>query len=340
MNYKKLTMKCGHCKQEGHTKRTCSILKQAMGPSIDDKSTYLKAPLKWLGGKASLLDDIAALLPKKINNYIEPFLGGGTVLLGVLCLKQQNKIQINGNLYASDMNSNIIGLYQNIQSRCDHLIAALQEIVATYSTITGDTVNHNAVSLEEALTSRESYYYWTRSIFNSLPQEEKISPRGSAMILFLNKTCFRGVYRESGNGFNVPFEKIIKNQTVFDEAHLRAISNLIQGVRFHCQSFENAMAMAQEGDVVYLDPPYVPEKVTSFVSYNADGFSGEQHILLFNMTHELVERHVKIIMSNADVPLVRQAFPEPYQTQVISVRRSIHSKKPGSKTNEVLITNA
>jgi DNA adenine methylase len=274
-----------------------------------------------------------------MNNYIEPFLGGGSVLLGVLSLQQQGKIQINGTLYASDSNPNIIGLYQNIQSHCDELIAALQDIVATYSTIQGTEVNRKATTLEEALSSRESYYYWTRTTFNAMPQEEKVSPRGSALLLFLNKTCFRGVYREGPHGLNVPFEKQNQNQTIFDEAHMRAVSELIQGVHFRCQRFEDALAIARQGDVIYLDPPYAPETATSFVGYNADGFSGENHALLFDMTHKLAEKRVKVIMSNADVPLVRQAFPEPYQTQVISVRRAIHSKKPESKTNEVLITN-
>jgi len=285
------------------------------------------------------MNEVLALYPTHMNNYIEPFLGGGSVLLGVLSLRQQGKIQIDGNLYASDSNPNTIGLYQNIQSHCEELITALQEIVAIYTTIQGDIVNRKATTLDEALTSRESYYYWTRSTFNALLKEEKVSPRGSAMLLFLNKTCFRGVYREGPHGLNVPFEKQNQNQTVFDAAHLRQISEWIQGVRFHCQGFEESMANAAVGDVVYLDPPYAPETATSFVGYNADGFSGQKHALLFDMTHKLAEKGVKVIMSNADVPLVRKAFGAPYLTQVISVRRAIHSKKPESKTNEVLITN-
>lgn len=330
-------MKCGHCKQEGHSKRTCALLTQPV--NNETKITYLKPPLKWVGGKGQILDQVLALFPTHMNNYIEPFLGGGSILLGLLSLQQQGKIQIDGNLYASDSNPNTIGLYQNIQSHCEELIAALQDIVATYSAIQGTTVNRNATTLEEALSSRESYYYWTRSTFNALLKEEKVSPKGSAMLLFINKTCFRGVYREGPNGLNVPFEKQNQNQTIFEEAHLRAVSERIQGVHFRCQKFEDAMANAERGDVVYLDPPYAPETATSFVGYNADGFSGENHALLFDMTHKLAEKHIKVIMSNADVPLVRQAFPEPYQTQVISVRRAIHSKKPESKTNEVLITN-
>jgi len=324
-------MKCGHCKQEGHSKRTCPSL-------INVETTIIKPPLKWVGGKTQILDQVLAVFPRTINNYIEPFLGGGSVLLGLLSLRQQDNIHVNGTIYASDSNPNTIGLYQNIQSRCDELIAALQDIVATYSTIQGTTVNRKAATLDEARTSRESYYYWTRSTFNALSREEKVSPRGSAMLLFLNKTCFRGVYREGPHGLNVPFEKQNQNQTIFDAAHLHTLSELIQGVQFICQGFEASMTIAERGDVVYLDPPYAPEKATSFVGYNADGFSGKQHQTLFDMTHRLNEKHVTVIMSNADVPLVRQAFGAPYHTQVISVRRAIHSKKPDARTNEVLIT--
>jgi len=348
-------MKCGHCKQEGHSKRTCPVLaaaasaaasaatstaaSTATSTAASTATTYVKPPLKWVGGKAQLLEQIFALFPTRMNNYIEPFLGGGSVLLGLLSLRQQGKIQIDGNLYASDSNPNTIGLYQNIQSHCEELIDALQTIVTRYSAIQGTHVNRKATTLEEALSSRESYYYWTRFTFNGISQENKVSPRGSAMLLFLNKTCFRGVYREGPHGLNVPFEKQNQNQTIFDAVHLRQVSELIQGVRFTCQGFEASMAHAEQGDVVYLDPPYAPETATSFVGYNADGFSGEKHVLLFDMTHRLAEKRVKVIMSNADVPLVRAAFDEPYHTQVISVRRAIHSKNPESKTNEVLITN-
>jgi len=281
---------------------------------------------------------VLALFPAQMNHYIEPFLGGGSVLLGLLTWRQQGKIQIHGTIYACEANPNLIGLYQNIQSCCNELILALQEIVEMYRTIHGDIVNRNALTEEDACTSRESYYYWIRSIFNAMTKEEKVSPKGSAMLIFLNKTCFRGLYREGPHGLNVPFEKQNQHQTIFEEAHLRHISELIQGVHFICQDFEASMALAKAGDLVYLDPPYVPEKVSSFVGYNADGFSGKQHKTLFDSMHTLVQKGVKVIMSNADVPLVRESFPAPYHIQTISVRRAIHSKKPQSRTNEVLIT--
>jgi DNA adenine methylase len=327
-------MKCSNCSQEGHTKRKCPQAVKAPQPA----NLIVKPPLKWVGGKTQIIEQVLALFPKTMKDYVEPFLGGGSVLLALL--SSRNHIQISGNIKASDTNPNTIGLYQNIQSHIDELLEELTTLMATYSTIEGITVNRKATTEEEATSSRESYYYWIRSTFNALSQEDKIKPKGSAYLLFLNKTCFRGLYREGPNGLNVPFEKQHQHPTVFEEAHLRQVSALIQGVIFTCQPFEDALATVEEGDFVYLDPPYAPETATSFVGYNADGFSGEAHELLFNTCHKLSENKVKLLMSNADVPLVRDAFlTSIYDTRTIEVRRAIHSKKPGAKTNEVLITN-
>jgi len=332
-------MKCSNCSQEGHNKRKCPQATQAkqskVTPSIN---LIVKPPLKWVGGKTQIIDQVLALFPKTIKNYVEPFLGGGSVLLALLSYR--NQIQVEGHIKASDTNPNTIGLYQNIQSNIEELLEELTALMATYSALEGTIVNRKATTEEEALSSRESYYYWVRSTFNALSQEDKIKPKGSAYLLFLNKTCFRGLYREGPHGLNVPFEKQHQHPTVFEEAHLRQVSALIQGVIFTCQPFQEALSTVEEGDFVYLDPPYAPETATSFVGYNADGFSGEAHELLFNTCHKLSENKVKLLMSNADVPLVKEAFIEPqYETRTIEVRRAIHSKKPDAKTNEVLITN-
>jgi len=294
--------------------------------------------LKWVGGKTQIIDKVLALFPKEIQSYHEPFLGGGSVLLALLSQIKSKKIQVNGTIYASDLNSNLVGLYKNIQSKPEDFLKEVKTLLETYEKITGTLVNRRATNLEEATTSQESYYYWIRSRFNALNKEDRATPLGSAMFIFMNKTCFKGVYREGPNGFNVPFGHY-KNPGVLEEEHVRQISALIKDVVFTCQPFSLSLQKVQPGDFVYLDPPYAPENEKSFVGYTASGFSLKEHQDLFKDTRVLCTNGAKMLMSNADVKLVKDAFPAPtYQTQIVSCRRAINSKNPAAKTNEVLIS--
>ena len=299
----------------------------------------VKPVLKWVGGKTQILDDVLSLFPKKMKNYHEPFVGGGSVLLGLLSHVKSGKINVSGKIYASDLNSNLIGLYKNIQSHPTELIDEVKNHIKEFSNITGTRVNRKSSTLEEALTSPESYYFWIRSRFNALSKEDRTTPMASAMLLFMNKTCFRGVYREGPNGFNVPFGNY-KNPSILDEEHIMCVSELIKDVIFKTCSYSDALTGITSGDFIYLDPPYAPESTTSFVSYTADGFNMDNHNLLFKLCSGMTEKHISFLMSNAEVKLVTDSFPTPsYKTKILSCRRAINSKNPEAKTNEVLITN-
>lgn len=290
--------------------------------------------LKWVGGKGRILDTVIGLFPTKIRNYHEPFLGGGSVLLSVLSSKH---IQVSGTVYASDINFNLVTLYKNIQSHVDELIYELNLIKTEFdSSKDGTIINRNPRNIQEALTSPESYYYWIRYIFNHLKGDDRVSVKASAMVLFMNKTCFRGVYREGPHGFNVPYGNY-KNPVLVDEDHLRTVANLIKHVVFTCEDFSESFKRVKQGnlDFMYLDPPYVPETKKSFVSYTSLGFDSDKHTTLFDLFKNTGAR---ILMSNSDVDSVRETFSS-YTIHTVSCRRSINSKDPSSCTNEVLIAN-
>ena len=159
------------------------------------------------------------------------------------------------------------------------------------------------------------------------------------MFIFLNKTCFRGVFRVGPNGFNVPYGHY-KNPEIINRDHLDEIHNLIQPVIFECCDFNTSLTNVESNDFVYLDPPYAPETDTSFVGYTENGFNIDNHNNLFKLIHILTNTNKKMMLSNADVSLVRENFTtEKYNTTSILCKRSINSKNPDAKAKEVIIKN-
>ena len=205
-------------------------------------------------------------------------------------------------------------------------------------------LNRKPNNIEEAKEKKENYYYWIRSEYNKLTAQEKKTILGSAMFIFLNKTCFRGLFRMGPNGFNVPYGHY-NNPEIINQTHLEHIHRLIQNVVFECRDFTESLVTMEPGDFVYLDPPYAPENETSFVGYTDNGFELEKHKKLFEMVHILTrDTNKKVMMSNADVKLVRDNFVNNnnnniYHISSILCKRSIHSKKPDTKAKEVIIKN-
>lgn len=299
-----------------------------------------KPLLKWVGGKTQILEKIIGEFPTNIKNYHEIFIGGGSVLFALLYLIKSKTIQITGTINAYDLNSDLINMYKVVQSKPKKLFAKITSINNTYNEIEDDeeVKNKKPTTIEEGLSSKESYYYWIRKQYNTKsekPLTEKGKIKRAAMFIFLNKTCFRGLYRTGPNGFNVPYGNY-KNPTIIDKEHLMEISELIANVNFTNLDFSESVTQVQPGDFVYMDPPYAPENTTSFVGYTDGGFGIEAHTKLFDISKEFKKTNKYFIMSNADVKLVRDNFPG-FKIESIDCKRAINSKNPGAKTKEVII---
>jgi len=327
--------------EEAQTAISPSLL-YAWSPSMLSNCDLVKPPLKWVGGKTQILNEVIKNTPRRIKNYYEPFLGGGSVLLAVLSHAKATNMTVEGKVIAGDANENVIALYKNIQHNLPALLAQLATLTSIFSKCPAvEGGNREPASTADAITSKESYYYWIRKAFNDIQGDDRKSASASAMFLFLNKTGFRGVYREGPHGYNVPFGHY-KNAGIYEEAHLRSVSELLASrqVEFIHTPFTQFFQThkPKRGDFVYLDPPYAPSDTKSFVTYNKSGFNEADHKALFTVCHTLRTNGVSFLLSNSDVDMVTKEFPEAdYETQVLSCRRAIHSTDPSQRANEVLI---
>lgn len=305
---------------------------------INNNYKFTKPFIKWVGGKTQIINDVIELFPNEFNNYYEIFLGGGSVLIALLEKIKNNDIIVKEKIYAFDANETLINVYINIQKNVNNVIKKLNYYKHTYENINGTEIIRNPKNLQEAKTSKESYYYFLRKKFNNMAQNIKNSPDGSALFIVINKLCFKGLYREGPNGLNVPFGHY-KNPNIFEDEQLNLISNLIQNVVFSCSDFSESLKLPKCGDFVYLDPPYVPEKIDSFVGYNKSGFNIKQHNLLFSYCIQLHNNKINFLMSNSDVKFVNDSFnnEKKFIIKKILCKRNINAKNPKAKTNEVLI---
>lgn len=298
--------------------------------------TYNKPIIKWVGGKTQIINDIMVEFPKEIENYHEVFIGGGSVLLELLKYINENKIVITGSINAYDINNDLINMYLTIQKKPKLLFDKIIEIKNIFNSCSDNKrTTTNPKDVDESLLSKENYYYWIRKQFN-VSKVDIITK--SAYFIFLNKTCFRGLFRTGKNGFNVPYGNY-KNPEIINYNHLLYISKLIRNVIFKQLDFLESIKLIKKKDFAYFDPPYIPINKTSFINYDNSGFSNEKHLFLLNYINNT---NANILFSNSDSNMIQEHLTcknKIFTYKKILCKRNINSKTPNSKIYELLIKN-
>lgn len=287
--------------------------------------------LKWAGGKTQLITEIEKSLPYEITNkkftYIEPFVGSGAVLFWMLNnFPKLEKAVIN------DINEDLINTYKTIASRPKELISILQVLQNEFHELEGKD------------EQKKEYYYQKRELYNTRKEEQSGQ---AALFIFLNRTCFNGLYRVNRkNEYNVPMGSY-KRPTICDKENILAVSNSLQKVEILCGDYEKTLNEATTNSFFYFDPPYKPlSNTSSFNSYAKDEFNDEEQIRLRNFCSKLEKLGHKWMLSNSDVKgkdTNDNFFDEIYSEFSISrvrARRSINANpEKRGELNELLITN-
>ena len=242
--------------------------------------------IKWVGGKGQLLPEINKLYPielgKNINKYAEIFLGGGAVLFDILSKYKLDEV------YISDKNLELINTYKSIRDNVDILIKSLKEMEEQYIPLNNE--------------DRKIYYYEKREEYNSLKINSEVNNIEKAILfIFLNKTCFNGLYRVNKKGkFNVPMGAY-KKPKICDEENLKNVSLTLRNVKIVYADYKESEKFIDDKTFVYIDPPYRPLNITSsFTSYTENDFSDKEQIELAEYINDLNKKGAKIVLSNSD----------------------------------------
>ena len=270
--------------------------------------------VKWVGGKRQLMQDLENNFPKQFTTYHEPFLGGGAVMFNLLTKKPQLSCNV------SDFNSDLILAYVTIRDKLEKLIESLEN----------HSKNYQKDSAE--------YYYEVRK------QEPKQQIEKVSRLLFLNKTCFNGLYRVNKKGqFNVPLGRYT-NPNIVNKENLTAVSKILQSkkIKISCRDFEAILGDAKKGDLVYFDPPYQPVSSTAnFTSYTHRDFTEDDLERLAKLADQLHSKGCYVLLSNSNSKTVKDFFSKKYwKISSINVNRAINSnaqKRTGHK--EIIIKN-
>lgn len=286
-------------------------------PTVSSKNNAA-APgpfLKWAGGKSKLIKLYEPFLPHNFQAYYEPFVGGGALFFYLYNTKTL------AGAYLNDSNKELINLYKCLRDNPEELL----EELATY----------------EAHKLHKEYYYQVRNLDRDPLTYNQLTPvQRAARVLYLNKTCYNGLYRvNKKNQFNVPFGNY-KNPTIRDAANLRAVSRALQLTTLTCQDFQQAVSTAGPGDFIYFDPPYYPVSTTSFfTSYTETSFSARDQQRLAQTFRALDRRGCLVMLSNSCMEPVLELY-RGYRIERLMARRDINSRGNGrGLVPEIIVTN-
>jgi DNA adenine methylase len=301
--------------------------------SLDNMLAIPAKPfLKWAGGKKQLLSEIRRHYPfdENVNKYAEPFVGGGAVLFDILNTHDLKEIYIN------DINEDLINAYRCVKDYPEELISLLKIMQEEF--------------IHRSNESRKEYYLEQRKLFNTtkVSHDDSSNLTKAALMIFLNKTCFNGLYRVNKNGeFNVPMGSSYSNPLICDESNLRNASQKLQKVRISCGDYKSSYDFIDSKTFAYFDPPYRPlTNSSSFTSYTKYGFGDNEQKELAEFIKRLVDKGAKVAVSNSDpknVDLKDNFFDSMYSYLNIvrvTANRMINSNANSrGKIYELLVTN-
>ena len=269
--------------------------------------------VKWAGGKRQLMSELEKNFPTKFGTYLEPFLGGGAVMFDLLTKERNLKCNV------SDLNSDLVLAYVTIRDRLEKLIESLEDHSKNYH------------------KDSTGYYYEVRN------QEPKNQIEKVSRLLFLNKTCFNGLYRVNSKGkFNVPLGRYT-NPNIVNKENLQAVSKILQSekIKISCRDFSSIIKDAKKEDFVYFDPPYQPVSDTAnFTSYTHRDFTEDDLERLADLANQLNSKGCNVILSNSNSKTVKKLFSTGWKIKEIKANRAINSnsqKRTGHK--EIIIKN-
>ena len=280
-----------------------------------ERDIYFRPFIKWVGGKKGLISQLMPLLPSNFNNYFEPFVGGGALFFELYSLgKLKNK-----KIYLFDINEELINAYKVVQQFPSQLLDELKKFQQKHS---------------------KEFYYEVREWDRNENFKNFDEVLRAARFIYLNKTCFNGLYRVNKKGyFNVPMGRY-KNPKIFDEELIMNASYALKNAKIEVADFSKVLEFAQVNDFIYFDPPYYPLSDTSnFTSYTDLVFLEKKKKRLYQVYKELDKKGGFVMESNSDTEFIKDLYKE-YKIDIVYMHRFINSKKEGrGKISEVVIRN-